>query len=55
MAAEETATIGLEVDRKNQRAIFRIDGRPVFSVTLGELNRLLSQTCIYVNGRIEKA
>lgn len=55
MASDEDVTVGLEVDRKSQRAVFRVDGKPTFSVTLGQLNRLLSQTCIYVVGRTEKA
>ena len=47
-------TVGIEWDDNKKRVVFRLDGRPEFSVQGGELSKLLSRTCVSVPGRRER-
>lgn len=40
----------IRLDKKDHVVTFKLDGRPEFSLTVGDLNKLLSRTCDYVVG-----
>lgn len=46
----DEVVIGMEYDKQKGLVTLRFDGHPEVVITVGDLNRLLSQTCVFVTG-----